>query len=228
MGKKSSSASSDPFAGFSAMMQAQSATQQTQLGQDWLSFSKEQFGIANERQKGIDQLTGKVTQAQLDSMSQANQWATEDRARYKSVFQPLQDKFIEKANNWDSIEAQAKAAAEAKADVSNVFAAQDAGRQRAMAAKGINPQSGQYAGIERAADSEAALAGAGAQNVARNQLRKEAFGLQGNAINLANGLPVQAMSALGQSVGAGSSAARHRSRRRRQLSIECRDYERRI
>lgn len=205
--KGSSSAASDPFAGFSAMMQANAAGQQAALGQNWLDFAKQQFAVSNERQTGVDALTKRVTESQLAAQDQAAGWAAEDRARYKSIFQPMQDKFIDKANNWDSADAQVKAAAEASADVKNAFAAQDAQRQRAMAAKGINPTSGAYAGIERGADAETALAGAGAQNVARNQLRKEAVALQGDALNIGSGLPSQAGDALRLGVGAGSSAS---------------------
>ncbi|MGJ0505770.1 MAG: tail fiber domain-containing protein [Methylocystis sp.] len=206
MSKKGSSAASDPMAGYAAMMQAQAGQQQAQLGQDWLSFAKDQFAIQNERQKPIDELTAKVGAAQLEGMTNANQWASEDRARYKSIFLPLQDKFIDKANNWDSAGNQAKAAAEAKADVANSVAAADQQRQRQMAAMGINPASGRFAGIERAADIEGAVAQAGAQNVARNNLRKEATALQGDAINMGNGLPSQAASSLQLGSGLGSSA----------------------
>jgi hypothetical protein len=206
MSKKGSSASSDPMAQWSAMMQAQSAAQQTQLGQNWLNFAQQQFGIANERQKGIDALTNQVTQAQITGMNNANQWASEDRARYKSVFQPLQDKFIDKANNWDSAGKQAEAAAEAKADVTNNAALQDQQRTRQMAAMGVNPTSGRFAGVERAADTETALAGAGAQNNARTQLRSQAMGLQGDAVNMGNGLPAQASQSLGLGSNIGGAA----------------------
>lgn len=203
----SSSASSDPFAMFSAMQQAQAAQQQTALGQAWLDFSKEQFAVGNERQAGIDALTGKVTQAQLDSMTQANQWAAEDRARYKTVFQPLQDKYIDKANNWDSAASQAKAAEEARADVLSNAAIQKAATDRSMAARGINPASGAYQGIDRAQATETALGAAGAANNARSVLRTQAMGLQGDALNIGANLPSQSLSALGAGVGAGSSAA---------------------
>ena len=203
---KSSSASNDPFSGYAAMMQAQAAQQQMNLGGDWLAFAKEQFAVGNERQTGIDALTSKVTQAQLDSMSQASQWAAEDRARWKSVFQPLQDKFIEKASNWDSPGALANAAAEARADVVSQGQAMKAANQREMAAKGIRPDSGNYAGIDRAVDLQTGLAAAGAQNQARGILRTQAMGLQGDALNIGAGLPSQALSSLGAGVGAGSSA----------------------
>lgn len=206
MGKSSSSAASDPLAGFSALMQAQAAQQQTQLGHDWLDFAKQQTDVANQRQVGIDALTGKVTQAQLAAQDQANAWAAEDRARYKSIFVPLQDKFIEKANNWDSAANQAKVAAEAKADVMNNAAGANAANARQAAARGINPASGSWAGIDRAQATQTALGAAGAENNARSTLRTQAIGLQGDALNIGNGLPSQALDATKTGVATGSSA----------------------
>ena len=199
------SAQNDPLSWFATMMQAQAAQAQTALGKDWLQFNKEQFAISNERQEKIDALTNKVTERQLTSMDNFNTWSAEDRARYKDVFLPLQDKFIEKVNNWDSAEKQAMAAAEAKADVANAYAEQQAQQERAMAAKGIRPDSGAWAGTSRATDLGAALASAGAQNMARKQLRNEALGLQGEAINMGNGLPGQASQALANGANVGNS-----------------------
>lgn len=206
MSKKGSTASNDPMVGLASIMQAQAAQAQVQLGQDWLSFSKEQFGIANERQKGIDDLTKQVTDQQVRSMTNLNDWGEKDRARWEEKFLPLQDKFIEKAQNWDSAGKQSEAAAEAKADVVSNYALQKQQADRAMAAQGVRPDSGQYAGITRANDTQAALTGAGAQNIARKQLRNEAMGLQGDALNIGSNLPSQAGSFLGGGMQAGNSA----------------------
>jgi hypothetical protein len=206
----SSSASSDPFAMFAAIQQAQSAAQQTALGHEWLGFAKEQFAVGNERQAKLDELTGRVTEQQLADAARASQWAGEDRARYRSVFQPLEDRFIQRANSWDSAEAQAKAAAEAKADVLVNAAAQKAANDRSLAARGINPTSGAWAGIDRSQATETGLAAAGAQNAARNQLRTQAMGLQGDALNIGRGLPSQALDAMKTGLGAGNYAAANR------------------
>lgn len=206
MSKKGSTASNDPMVGLASIMQAQAAQAQVQLGQDWLSFSKEQFGIANERQKGIDDLTKQVTDQQVRSMTNLNDWGEKDRARWEEKFLPLQDKFIEKAQNWDSAGKQSEAAAEAKADVVSNYALQKQQADRAMAAQGVRPDSGQYAGITRANDTQAALTGAGAQNIARKQLRNEAMALQGDALNIGSNLPSQAGSFLGGGMNAGNSA----------------------
>lgn len=201
-----SSAQNDPMVGIAGIMQAQAAQAQVQLGQDWLSFSKEQFGIANERQKGIDALTKQVTDQQITSMTNANQWAEEDRARWKEKFQPLQDQYIDKAQNWDSAGKQSEAAAEAKADVASSYAGQNQQRERALAAQGVRPDSGAWTGVTKAADTSAALAGAGAQNQARKQLRNEAMALQGDALNIGSNLPSQAGSFMGTGMQAGNSA----------------------
>lgn len=198
MGGKSSP-KADPMMGWAAVMQAQT-------GADWLDFSKTAYKDSMERQVGIDALTKKVTEQQIAAQEDAGKWAREDRARFKSVFEPLQDKFIEKANNWDSAERQAQVAGEAKADVANAFAQQEQARQREMASMGVNPTSGRYDASARATDTAAALAGAGAQNNARNQLRKEAMALQGDAINLGQGLGTSAANSLGLSTSAGTNA----------------------
>lgn len=197
-GGGSSAPQPDPMIGIAAMKTAQT-------GADFLNLMKDQYGVYNERQKGVDALTSQVTQSQLTAQNNANTWATEDRSRYKSVFQPLQDAYIDKASNWDSPEKQAQAAGEAKADVLNATAQAAQARQRQMAGMGVTPASGRFAGTERAADTAGALAAAGVQNAARTQLKNQAVALQADAVNMGNGLPSQATQALGLGVNTGNS-----------------------
>ena len=202
MGKKSGSSApqADPNIGLAAMKQAQ-------LGEDWLAVVQDQFKVSTERQKGLDAVAKEVTQTQLDASKQAAGWATEDRNRSKTVFQPLQDEFIKTANGWDSPEKLASVAAEAKADVLGAGADQRAANQRSMAAMGINPASGRFAGIDRAGDTNIALASAGAQNNARSTVRNQAVALKADAVNMGNGLGVNPATSLGLGVNAGTSAA---------------------
>lgn len=197
-GKGGSAPAPDPNIGYAALLQAQT-------GEKWLAFAEEQFAVGNERQKGIDALTNQVTQAQLDTMNQSNSWAKEDRGRYKSVFQPMEDKFIDEANNWDSAARQDKMAAEAKADV---LASADQQRQastRQLSAMGINPASGRFAGVNRAGETATALNAAGAQNQARNTVRTQGMALRADAINMGKGMASQAAGAAGLGLNAGNS-----------------------
>lgn len=201
MGKKTTVAApaADPNIGIAAEKQAQ-------LGMDWLAESKRQFEIASQRQVGIDAMTERVGNQQLAAAEQAQGWATEDRTRYTGTFQPLQDDFIRRASAWDSPGRQDAVAAEARADVMTAAAAGRQTAQRQAAAMGISPTSGRYAGIEQQGETATALAAAGAQNMARTQVRKEGMALRGEAINLGSGLGVNPAASLGLGLQAGGAA----------------------
>lgn len=194
-----SSPAPDPQIGQAALMNAQT-------GEEWLKFAKDQFEVGNVRQDKMDELTNQVIDQQLNTQDQQNKWALEDRTRYKDVFQPLQDEFVDTAKNYDSEARQAQVAGEAKADVMKAADAQQQINQRQMASMGINPASGRFAGITRADATNTALSSAGAQNSARTALRDKAIALKADAINIGAGLPSQSAAAAGLGLNAGNSA----------------------
>ncbi|HLV15989.1 MAG TPA: tail fiber domain-containing protein [Pseudomonas sp.] len=194
-----SAPSPDPQIGRAALKQAET-------GQQWLEFAREQFGEANKRQEGIDALTRQVTEAQLDSMTSSNQRADEMWKRYQEVFKPAQDEFIAEASNWASPERQAEVAAEAKADVMANAAAAQGQNQRAMASMGVSPTSGRYAGIDRANATNTALAAAGAQNQARNQVRTQGLALKEGIANMGQGATSTSAQQVGLGLNSGNSA----------------------
>lgn len=200
------SALSDPFVMLSNMQQANAANKQAQLGQDWLDFAKQQFGVAQDRQKGIDATANTASKSMLGAQDTFSQWANQDRARQKSVFEPLQDNFIQKAQNWDSQGNLDKVAADARATATNAYAGQRDQTNRALASRGVRPDSGVYVGANRAADVQAALGTAGVENTARQNVRDQAMGYQAQAIGMGSNLGGQAASNLGAGVGAGSNA----------------------
>lgn len=198
-GKKSKAPAPDPQIGEAAKMQAQ-------ISKEWLDFAREAYGVANDRQVDIDALTKKVTEQQLATQDQANAWAKEDRDRYKTTFQPMEDQYVKDAQDWDSAERQDKMASEAKADVLSSAAQQRQAGQRSMAAMGVSPTSGRFAGVNRAGEVQTGLAAAGAQNTARNQVRSQGMAMKADAINMGKGLPSQAAGSAGLGLTAGSSA----------------------
>lgn len=191
--------SPDPNIGKAALMNAE-------LGRDWLEFAREQFAIANERQAELDELTKLIGQQQIEMSDRQMRWSEEDRQRYQDLFQPLEDRFVEEASTWDSPERQAQRAAEAKADVLQSAAAQRAASQRQAASMGVNPASGRFQGLERASELQTALAAAGAQNQARDQVRKEGMAMRADAVNIGRGLPAQSAQAASLGLAAGNSA----------------------
>lgn len=202
MGKKSTNveaAKPDPLVG-------QAAAADIEISKDWLALTREQYNEGLKRQDVTDALTGKVVAQQLATQDQANTWAQEDRTRTKEVFQPLQDQFIETAQNYDSPEKQAAAAATAKAGIAQSAAAQQMASQRSMASMGVNPNSGRFAGVSRAGEIGTALASAGSANAARTQVQDKALALRADAINMGNGLASSTAAAYGIGTNAGNSA----------------------
>jgi hypothetical protein len=190
----------DPQIGAAALMNAK-------LGEQWLSFAKDTYAQSQERQKPIDALATKVTNQQYDAAVQQQAWAQQAHDRYVNTFEPLQDKFVQEAQDWDSPEREAQAAAAAKADVISNATAQRAAANRQMSAMGVSPASGRFAGINRAADLGTAVTAAGAETNARNLIKQQGIALEGNAINVGNGLPAQASQAVGLGLNAGTGAA---------------------
>lgn len=201
MGKGSggSAPSPDPQIGKAAL-------ENVKLGKEWLGFAREQFDVANDRQTRLDELTQRVGEQQLETQDMANEWARQDRARYEEKFRPLEDRFVKDAQEWDSEERQAKRAAEARADVQTAAAGQRQQAQREMASMGIDPRSGRFQGQQRTTELGAALASAGAQNSARDQVRKEGMALRADAANMGRGLPAQSAAAAGLGLTAGGAA----------------------
>jgi len=182
------------------------AMENVELGKEWLGFAKDQFAQGNVRQATTDELNTKVINQQLATQDQANTWAQQDRARTLNTFQPLEDSFAQTAKDYATPAKQEDAAATAKADVlaSSNIARQT--NQRQMAAMGVSPDSGRFAGIDRTQDTNTALAAAGAQNNARQVVRDKGLALTADAVNMGKGLASSTAAAYGIGTNAGNSA----------------------
>ncbi len=199
MVKGGNAPSPDPKIGEAALLQAKT-------GEEWLKFAGDAFKVSTERQAELDALTKQVTDMQLGIMGDQAEWSRADRQRYEREFKPLEDEFLAEARDYASPEKQAEAAAEAKADVQTASAGARQQSQREAASLGVDPNSGRFAAIDRAGEMGTALASAGAQNTARQQVRDKGLALKADAVNLGRGLPAQSAQAAGLSLGAGSGA----------------------
>jgi hypothetical protein len=189
----------DPQIGRAAMKNAE-------VGEQWLNFAREQFAVGNIRQEELDALTSRVIEQQMATQDETNAWAREDRTRTKEVFQPLQDEFVKEAREYASPEKQEQAAAEARADVMQSLGVQSQINNRNMARMGINPNSGRFQEQTRLDNLNTALASAGSQNAARQQVRDKGLMLKADAINVGSGLPSSTAAAYGIGLNAGNSA----------------------
>lgn len=173
----------------------EAAVKQAELGEQYLAWSKEQFAASQALQAEANQIAKEASDF-FTGM------AKEDRERWETVFKPLEDEFVQQAQDYDTPERQAEAAGRARADVLSTSDAQRAAGQRQMASMGISPDSGRFAGIDRAHQLGTTLGVVGAENTARDQVRNQGIALKGAAIGLGRGLPAQAGQAMQAGVGA--------------------------
>lgn len=183
----------------------QAALANIQLGKDTLAFFKEQFKESNRRQGRVDNLTERVTNAQLQSQELADQRSTEQYDRFQKLFFPVENRVVSDAMTFDTPEAREKAAAEAAAGIKieSGQARQDAART--AASYGIRPDSGRFTGIDRAASINEGLAVAGAKNTARERVKTQGMALRESAANFGRGFASTSAQQASLGLQAGSS-----------------------
>lgn len=184
----------------------QAALDNIEIGKEMQAFAETQYADQVERQEKLDAITQTVVDSHLETQKQASDWATADRNRYEETFQPLEDEFVKTANEYDTPEKRAEAAAMAKAGVMDEAEKAKAQTNRSMASYGIKPGSGRHTGISKATEVATALGSADAKNKARELVESKGLALKSQAINVGRNLPSQALSASGLGLSAGSSA----------------------
>lgn len=134
-----------------------------------------------------------------------NRWAEEDRSRFQTVFQPLQDQFIADAASYNTPERQSAAASAAVGDVRQQAEIARQSSARNLASMGVDPRSGAYAAEARRSATAETLGAAGAANSARRQVEAIGDAKQAAAINMGNGLAVNPATSMQISNGATSA-----------------------
>lgn len=186
---------------YSAIYAAQNdlANQQLQMAREQMQWAREQY----ERDRGV---SDRVVEQLLGTMESESQAAAADRERYKTVFQPVEDRFVQTALNYDTPQRREADAARAIADVTQAF---DANRRAAAAqleSYGIDPSTTRGQALDISMRTAQGAAAAGAANTARRMTEDRGIELVGQAVNLGRGYPAQIAAGYGTAQGAGSGA----------------------
>lgn len=152
-------------------------------------------------------ISRQVADKQMSAMDQSMQYAQEDRSRYTNTILPLQDQYIKEAQAYSSPEKQAAAAAQALADNQTQIEAQRNNQMSQLASMGIDPSQVMSSSLSSQLGVAGAAQGALNANTARENTIQTGYNMLGNAINMGNNLPSQALGALGTGTQAGNSAA---------------------
>lgn len=158
-------------------------------------------GIASDRasSRAADAQRGASDAAMMQANIAQEQWD-----KYNEMYAPLEQKYIDEAQNYDSPENFAKAAGDASATVSEQFSK---ARDRLGRTPGLDPSSGAYTSSLVGLDLAQAASDATQQNAARQRVKDTAFARKTDTLSLGKGLPAQASAGLSNAATTMSSIA---------------------
>lgn len=123
-----------------------------------------------------------IARQQMDMNKQ--QWD-----EYQRDYEPLNQQVIADSKNYDSVAKQNQAAGQANADVVQAYTKLKGEQDRQMAGMGVNPNSGKFVALNGQMGLSQALADAGAQNTARQNLVNQGAQYRLNVMNMGKGIP---------------------------------------
>ena len=171
-----------------------------QMAQEQLAWAKEQYAMDKET---IDAVVGQM----LEDMAFSSENAIADRERYETVFQPLEDQFIQQVQEYATPQRASMEAGRAQAGVAQQFEAARNTAQQELESFGINPADTRYGALDIGTRTAEAAASASAGTEAYRQVEQEGRALLEGAINIGKGYPGQAAQQQALTQGAGGTAA---------------------
>lgn len=180
-------------------MNAEVAKEQIALARDQLSWTKDQYAKQQP-------LVEKVVNQQIEATDTNSARADEQWKIYQDTFRPVEERMAKDAMDFDSPERKERMAAEAGSDVTRAYAASKEQNLRTMAAMGINPNSGRYAGLTSEMAGSQARDTAGAMNKARRDTELQGIALRTGAAQFGRNMPSTGIAADSMALNAGNAA----------------------
>jgi hypothetical protein len=171
-----------------------------QASRDQLNWARERYNLDRDL---ADSLIGDMR----DRSAMQDQWAQEDRQRYKDTFEPLENQIIQEAKDYDTPERRQLAA---QTDMATVASQSDLAReaaQRNLEGYGIDPSSTRYAALDVGSRTQQAAAMAGAGNMAMKRVEDTGRALKADAVNLGRGYQINPLASSQAATGTGQAAS---------------------
>lgn len=151
------------------------------------SVAREQLAWAREQYARDRDVTDSVLDVMIPNMERESSVAQEDRERYKSTIQPMEDALIKEANEYDSPQRQEQMAGRAQADVAQAFDAQRTSALETLRSYGVDPSMARAGALDTGVQVARAAASAGAAENSRLTTEATGRALRGEVINLGRG-----------------------------------------
>lgn len=174
--------------------------------QDDLAFRKSQYEESMPYIQTARDLGLRIADQQSEIMDFNYDQAKDQWGYYKDTFRPVEEKMVSDAMGYDSPERMEQLAGDRRAQVAQSFDAERDAAARRLISMGVNPNSGRFAGLDRAGGTQQAAVEAATMNQARTEVGDKAIALRTGASNFGRNMPNTATSAFSTAVGAGNSA----------------------
>lgn len=198
MGKKSSAPPPPDYSGLIAANQ-KSADMANKLAQQQFDWAKK---VYNDNKGLVDQ----VNTSFLKTMEDARVASEEDRARYKTLYQPMEDKLLTDANSYDTPERRDQEVGAAQSGVAQQFQAARDSATRQLEGFGVNPSATRFAALDVGLRANEAAAKAAAGTGAAHNVEDQARALRTQAIDIGRGYPAQVNASAATAGAAGAGA----------------------
>lgn len=230
MGKKSKPPAAPDLTGITAA-QTQIAKESNDIAREFMGMSRDQFevmqkaageelALAKQQADRLFEYQNKafasdeeakafarqVGQTQIDSMNLQMEYAKKDRERYDSVTIPMQDRYINEANTYDTQERRESEAAKSSVDIQRQIEAQRNSSDARLRSMGLDPSQMRSATLLDTQNVAMAAQQAGAANAARTGVEDRGRAMRADAINMVNGLPAQSLAGFAGAGAAGQGA----------------------
>jgi hypothetical protein len=186
-----------------AMISAQEAQQQYQLGEQELQWTQQ---VWQQEQPLVDASTKQqmalATQEQ-QALQQASDETQQQWQQYEDLYAPLEGTFVGQAENWASPANTALVSGEAESAVGAQGMQGLHAAAQTLEGYGVNPSSPRYASLFTSEQPMIGAAQAAAGTTAAQNLKLQQLGLESEAINTGRGL----VNATGSLTQAGTGAA---------------------
>ena len=191
---------SQPAPDYSAMAAATERGIATadRLGNRQMDFAQRQY---EEMKPLAERVYGQQMQAQSEQMRQAK-----DYYDYQTrTFRPVEQGLVADAMNFDTDAYRNQLAAKASQDASQAFGLTQGMAAREATRRGVNPNSGAYAGMQNSSNLNQAAMRIGGMNNARTQAEQTGYARKLDVTGLGRGLAGASTAAYGSATSAGSS-----------------------
>lgn len=167
--------------------------------------AREQLDWARQQDARNQDVLQQVLDIQLPDMRAQSDQANADRERYNTQFKPMEDAFVEEAQNYDTDERREREMGGAIADVSSQFDAQRRNALSRLEGYGVDPSTTRNQALDVGVRTQEAMAKVGAATGAKNRVEETGRALRSDAINMGRGALSNAAGFYGQAMQGGNS-----------------------